>query len=156
MYTFIRGFLMTMGVLFCMLLALLAYLIIADPFHLRPLLTMVFHPVQTEERSVVSDESSGDAAVIDTVPATSTTEPSAPSSVSPTKTSQTAERTPVSAAQAEALKTIGIDAAAIPTTFTQAQLSCFVKVLGQARVAEITAGAVPTAAEFFSARTCIE
>ena len=142
MYTFLRGFFAIMGVLFCIVLGVMAYLIIADPFHLRPLYQLLVHPPQATETTTVPSETTTDSVVSGTT-------------VVPDDTSTT-PAVSVSAEQAEALKTIGIDAAAMPATFTATQLACFVKVLGQARVDEIKAGAVPSASEFFTARTCLQ
>lgn len=142
MYTFFRGFFAIMGVLFCIVLGVMAYLIIVDPFHLRPLYQMLVHPPQTTVTTTSSSKAVTDSAV-----SGATTTPDG-NSATPAVS--------VSAKQAEALKTIGIDAAAVPTTFTATQLACFVTVLGQARVDEIKAGAVPSATEFFTARTCLQ
>ena len=57
--------------------------------------------------------------------------------------------------QEKALETFGIDPASIPSSITQEQESCFVEILGQARVNEIKAGDSPTATEYFKARNCI-
>ena len=62
----------------------------------------------------------------------------------------------LSPTQESALENIGIDPASIPSTITPDQEACFITKLGSARVAEIKAGDTPSAAEFFTARSCIE
>jgi hypothetical protein len=61
----------------------------------------------------------------------------------------------LSEAQEKTLETLGIDPGIIPTDITPAQESCFVDILGSARVAEIKVGSSPTAAEYFQARNCV-
>ncbi len=65
--------------------------------------------------------------------------------------SETGTTLPMTEAQAQALDSVGISASAI----SEEQEACFVRVLGQTRVDEVKAGAIPTAAEFFSARGCL-
>lgn len=66
------------------------------------------------------------------------------------------DKNPVlSPAQEQALETVGIDPAAVPTQFTPAQVTCFEGVLGTARVDEIKAGDTPTVTEFFKAKECL-
>lgn len=59
------------------------------------------------------------------------------------------------ASQERALDVVGIDPAQVPTKFTPEQQACFVEVLGTARVAEITDGAMPTAGELYKAKGCL-
>jgi hypothetical protein len=61
----------------------------------------------------------------------------------------------LNASQEKALETFGIDPASIPSSITPEQESCFVEILGQARVNEIKAGDSPTATEYFKARGCV-
>lgn len=56
-----------------------------------------------------------------------------------------------SQAQVEAAAAVGVE---IPT-FTEAQLQCFVGIFGEARVAEIKNGAVPTALEMYKGKSCL-
>jgi len=58
--------------------------------------------------------------------------------------------------QEQALETIGVDPAALPTSITPSMEVCFVEVLGEKRVGEIKGGDTPTPVEFFTARDCIE
>lgn len=57
--------------------------------------------------------------------------------------------------QEKALETFGIDPASVPSSITPEQESCFVAILGQARVDEIKAGDSPAAVEFFKAKGCL-
>lgn len=67
------------------------------------------------------------------------------------------DKNPVlSPAQEQALESIGVDPASVPSEITPAQEACFESVLGKARVDEIKAGDTPSATEFFKARECIE
>jgi len=114
-----------LGVVFFVLLLMLAYLFIFDPWNLKPL----FMGSETK---------------------TSVTAPVEGSTSDPTSSTGTQ----LSPAQAEALEAAGIAPAAVPT-FTAAQLQCFEGVLGKTRVDEIKAGDTPSATEFFKAKTCI-
>ncbi len=58
-------------------------------------------------------------------------------------------------AQADALRFIGLDISKIPNPIPPAMIDCFVKTLGQERVDEIIAGAVPGPVELFKASSCI-
>lgn len=61
----------------------------------------------------------------------------------------------LSDAQRQALISLGVDPAAVPSSISVEQETCFVSVLGEARVTEIKGGAVPNALEFFKAKSCI-
>lgn len=61
----------------------------------------------------------------------------------------------LSGSQEKALETFGIDPASVPSEITPEQEACFVSILGEARVAEIKAGATPTMAEYLKAKGCI-
>lgn len=61
----------------------------------------------------------------------------------------------LSDAQKQALISFGINPATVPSSINAQQEACFVSVLGQARVLEIKAGAVPNGIEFFKAKACI-
>ncbi len=61
----------------------------------------------------------------------------------------------MSPAQEAALRAFGVDPATVPTSISAEQEACFVAKLGATRTAEIKAGDVPTAAEFFTAKACI-
>jgi len=61
----------------------------------------------------------------------------------------------LSESQRQALASFGIDPSSLPATLTAAQMACFESTLGASRVAEIKAGASPSAVEFFKAKGCI-
>lgn len=61
----------------------------------------------------------------------------------------------LSEAQKQALVAAGIDSSKVPTSVSAAQETCFAAALGNAKVAEIKAGAVPSAMEFLKAKSCI-
>ncbi|TSC84697.1 MAG: Uncharacterized protein G01um101413_81 [Parcubacteria group bacterium Gr01-1014_13] len=67
----------------------------------------------------------------------------------------TTDKNPLlSPTQEKALEKIGIDPATLPTTITPAMKQCFYAKLGDKRANEIKAGAQPTAADYFAARSC--
>jgi hypothetical protein len=144
---------MVLGVLFFIQLVGLGYLVVADPFNLRPLAVMLWQASSTKTAAV--DTGSSIPATETTVQGTST-EPVDPSA---DKTSEVVvptvpQPTAVNSAQAKALQSVGLDTSAI-ANITPAQESCFVSILGAVRVGDIKAGAVPTAGEFFSVRSCL-
>lgn len=57
--------------------------------------------------------------------------------------------------QVDALVSLGIDRASVPSTVSAEQETCFVETLGQDRVTEIKNGAVPSAIELMRAESCI-
>lgn len=134
-------FFCTLGVIFFMLMGAGAYLWFADPFEIRPIISILFE---------VSE------------PTSATAVPEAGSSIQqsetnlPTDTAVVDKHPALSPTQETALETIGIDPAALPSTITPAQEACFVDKLGAARVAEIKEGDTPSPTEFFTARACIE
>ena len=72
-----------------------------------------------------------------------------------TPSSQVDKNPALSEKQEKTLETFGIDPASVPSSITPEQESCFIKILGQARVNEIKAGDSPTATEYFKAKGCI-
>jgi len=117
----------TLGVIFLILIMVGVYFFVTDPFNIKPL----FFGNTTEKAQVKN------------TPVTETKD-----------TPATAGFT-LSATQKQALINLGIDPASVPTAISATQESCFVNVLGEARVSEIKAGAVPNAIEFFKAKSCI-
>jgi hypothetical protein len=59
-------------------------------------------------------------------------------------------------AQQQALETVGINTAALPSEITPEMEECFEEKLGAERTGQIASGDTPTAAEIFKARSCIE
>jgi hypothetical protein len=143
MKTFLTRFFVTLGVLFFLLLCAGAYLWFADPFELRPLVSMLMTPAASHS----TPSADSNAASAETPSATDSTSPSAV---------QAEAKSSLSPEQVSALEKIGIDPATLPTTITPAQEACFTEKLGAPRVAEIKAGATPSAAEFFTARSCLQ
>ena len=115
------------GVLFLIELGVLGWFYVADPLGM-----FVDKPAIRQEQPAV-------------VEAEVQVEASAPA----TKESNIAPAP--SAAQVEAAAALGVD---IPT-FTTKQINCFEQYFGEARVAEIKNGAVPTATELYQGRSCL-
>lgn len=131
---------MILGVIFFIILLLLAYLFIFDPFNIKP---FIFNnnevPVKTIDTRVTDSATTS----------ASNTEETNTVTVDETKSSG------LSPAQESALKTIGIEPESVPSNFTPEQLSCFEAVLGKERVVEIKRGDTPTVSEFYKAKECI-
>ena len=69
---------------------------------------------------------------------------------------KTSDKNPIlSPTQERALEKIGIDPAALPSKITPVMEQCFYAKLGDKRANEIKAGAEPTAADYFAARSCL-
>lgn len=137
MKKFFTYFFTTLGVIFFVLLCVLAYLWFADPFNVRPLIEMM-----------TADSPSA----AQTVPA-SDNETTGETSTTPT----TQDKHPaLSAEQESALETIGINPANVPSSITPEMEACFITKLGTTRVAEIKAGATPSASEVFTTRSCYQ
>ena len=118
-------FFVTLGVIFFIILCGLAYIWFADPFNIRP-----FVSVLTAESTEASISLKGGSIK---------------------------DKNPVlSSEQEAALESIGINPENLPSTITPEMEACFTAKLGSARVAEIKAGASPTAVEVFTTRECYE
>ena len=132
----------TLGVIFFTLIIIGVYFFVTDPYNLKPLIFgtgAVTIPSQTAPKD---------------------TSASAPESEAKSATAAAPDNTTLggfqlSAAQKQALVSLGIDPAAVPSTINSEQETCFVAVLGASRVGEIKAGAVPNALEFAKAKSCI-
>ena len=132
-------FFVVLGVVFFCLLIVLGYLYIADPFNLKSLWSTP---------PMGQDASTSTAA---TFPAASSTQLEGGAEA----TGSEDRHSVLSPAQENALILVGIDPAAIPTEISPEQLACFEVRLGRERVAEIRAGAAPTALEIIKAKECI-
>lgn len=140
---------MCMGGLFVLEMIVLLYLVLVDPFHVRPLVQFLWQ--QHSATPAMTTE-------VKTPPAETVATDSSRETASPQKATVPPPATPttgMTAAQRTALQSAGIDPATFANGVTPAQLNCFIGVLGASRVAEIKAGAVPTASEFFSIRSCL-
>jgi hypothetical protein len=124
--TILKIFLMTMGVIFLILLGIVAYIIFADPFGLRDLMK----PADT-----VSEVMDGEM-------------PPAPSGAT--------DKNPLLTPEQEAFaESVGIDPATLPTEITPEMENCLIDAVGAERAAEIQAGATPSPIEIFKAKGCL-
>jgi hypothetical protein len=133
----IKAFFITLGVIFFGLIILASYFWMADPLELKPL----FYSTDTGSKATSTPmdlaNQSGDSSDIAT-------------------TTNNQNQSPVlNNAQAEALERVGIDSSALPSDITDEQMSCFNEQLGEERVDEIIAGAVPTPLELIKASSCL-
>ena len=129
-------FFVTLGVIFFVLICVLMYIWFADPFNIRPMITML-----------TADSPSSSVGVNESIPATPNAVPPKP----------TVDKNPaLTNAQEEALESIGINPANLPSTITPEMEACFTTKLGVARVSEIKAGDSPTPIEVFTTRECYE
>jgi hypothetical protein len=137
----IYRFFVFMGIVFSGLLTTLGYLFVADPFHIKPLITLMLNNtvIQGNDSTLESPDTKNDTEV----------------TKNNVDNSATAGAKNLSTDQLEALSVIGIPADSIPAKFTQTQINCFVGVLGQTRVDAIVKGDVPTVSEFYQARECL-
>lgn len=151
MRTFLTRFFVTLGVVFFLLLCAGAYVWFADPFGVRPLVAFL--------RSTPAPSASSVATHVPNVsPATTTTSiPGEVAKVEEHASVKTGDAHPaLTPAQEQALQSVGIDPTSLPASITPSQEACFTEKLGASRIAEIKAGGVPTAAELFTARTCLK
>jgi len=122
-----------LGVIFLALILISAYFFVTDPYNLKPLI-FGSDPVSTNIQDTTNT----------------------PNSTGGTSQTSTASGGFVlSPAQKQALVSFGVDPETVPTSISSEQETCFTEVLGASRVAEIKAGAVPSALEFFRAKACI-
>ncbi len=130
MKKFFTIFFVVLGVAFFVLLLILAYLFIFDPYNLKPFITGENTPAKSIQTK--SDSTSQTSEV-----------------------ESNTESSNLSPAQTKALETVGIDPGTLPQSFTAEQLLCFETILGKTRVEEIKAGATPSFSEFNQAKSCI-
>lgn len=134
----IYRFFVLLGIIFFVILLALAYFIIVDPYNLRPVFQSMYETNSTRESDTVPSNINSDA---DSTADTTPTPSRAPTGVNEN--------------QAKALESVGINPESVPAQFTPEQITCFVGILGQARVDAIVAGATPTPTEFFQAKGCL-
>jgi len=125
---------MTLGVIFFLLIASGAYLYVADPFELKPLINTFMGKPAGETADTGAQDGTADISA-DAVP-----------DKHPLLTEE----------QEKAAESLGIDPAALPSTITPAMEECFYDTLGAQRADEIRAGAEPTALDYFKARSCLQ
>lgn len=149
MKRFIVNTLAVFGAIFICLILAAVYLFVADPFNLKAIFSQGASPMseaaQVEEVPEATNQDDKLPGGSDTV-----NEATTPSAAVPARVEFT-----LSAAQRQALLNLGISPDSIPTSLSYEQEQCFVNVLGQARVAEIKAGAIPGPVEFIRAKACI-
>jgi hypothetical protein len=124
----------TLGVIFLILIMIGVYFFVTDPYNLKPLL-FGNDVVNTQVKNTNGVESKAASATNETTAASG--------------------GFALSASQKQALVNLGIDPTKVPSSISPTQESCFVSVLGEARVSEIKTGAVPNAIEFLKAKSCI-
>lgn len=124
MKTFLIHFLATLGIIFLIVILLLAYGYFSDAFGIRSLMGGSY--------ATPSSGSGGDG-------------------------SGSVDKNPLlSPSQERTLEQFGIDPASLPSEITPEMEACFEEKLGKERTEEIKAGASPTTADFFKARSCLE
>jgi hypothetical protein len=133
-------FFASLGVVFSFVLIGLAYFYVTDPYNLKPLF------FGSGAMPVAQDQEYRDNGSTDVSSNTETG----------TSSVQASGGFTLSSAQKQALIDLSIDPASVPTNVSPEQERCFVGVLGEARVGEIKAGAVPSAMEFFRAKACVQ
>lgn len=131
MKNFLTKFFVVLGVIFFLLIGGGAYVYIADPFGIKPL-------IQVFKGNAVS---SGDNVTVNTV--------------TDKQDNVSGTAVPLNSAQEGALRSLGIDPAALPV-ITPAMEQCFYDTLGASRAEEIKAGAAPTPLDYFKARSCLQ
>lgn len=129
MKKFFSIFFMILGIIFFILILSGIYLYIADPFNLKPLFTG--GTAITSNEDMVASTTAESTSVLDKHPV-------------------------LSPKQEAALESLGVDPAALPSSISPEQEACFELVLGASRVAEIKAGATPSAVDVFKARGCLQ
>jgi len=134
MKKFFTIFFVTLGVIFSLVILLIIYLFIFDPFNVKPLL-FGSGPAKYTSTSTTSENNATDT--------------------NTASTTQSDNNLTLSEAQKSALKSFGIDPATVPASLSAEQSACFRGKLGDERYAQVKGGAVPTAIEFFNAKSCI-
>lgn len=117
---------MTLGVIFFLMLLFAFYLFIFDPFNIKPFIFGGEETIDVSQNAKTQDdETSAD------------------------------DKPFLSTEQKKSLESFGIDQASLPSTITVTQEKCFKTKLGEARFAEISAGASPSISEFLNAKSCL-
>ena len=132
MKNFFKIFFITLGVIFSLILMFVLYLVIFDPFNIKPLLFGDGKTFNIPQDTTI--DANTDAA---------------------TSTNTTGNKVFLSDAQRKTLEGLGIDPASLPSTITATQEACFKTKLGETRFAEILAGDSPSIPEFLNAKSCL-
>jgi len=124
----LNSFFVTLGVIFLILIIISAYILMADPFDLKPIIKALRLPAGDNLQITNSAQTNG------------------PTDKNPLLTTE----------QEKTLESLGVNPAALPTQITPELESCFTDKLGAARVEEIKKGSQPGAADFFKASSCLK
>lgn len=137
---YIKAFFMGLGVVFFVLILITVYMVIVDPFHVKPLISILWSQTSSapEQSAIVppSEAPLEEGAAMESA--------AGPGSTIPLSSEQTA-----------VLETVGIDPSTLPTSISPAQEACFIEQLGADRVEAIMDGAAPTPLEIWQARECL-
>lgn len=158
MKSLIINILAVFGAIFICLIIIAVHFVITDPYNLKPLLfpeTQVIDNRILDERSENVDSEPVSTEPTSTSPALGAMSNDNLSDADQPKTESAIVEFNLTAEQRQALINLGIPETSIPTSVSYEQEQCFVSVLGEARVAEIKAGAVPGPIEFLRAKACI-
>ena len=124
----LNWFFVTLGVIFLILVIIISYIWIADPFNLKPLIPSGISPV-----SVIKTITGNNEVKIDNI-----------------------DKNPLLTEEQEAqLESLGIEPADLPTEITPEMEKCFTEKLGEDRANQIIQGSSPTPADFLKASSCL-
>lgn len=151
-------FLALLGSVFLIILIGLTYFYITDPFNLKPLIFGTEFKIEStmdlkEESTKKTESVAVPTKVLDENVNTIVEDVKSTDVVSTTKA--VVSDFTLSQAQKDALLNLGIPPEAVPTVISAEQEQCFIQVLGEERVKEIKAGAIPGTFEFIKAQSCI-
>jgi hypothetical protein len=151
-------FLALLGSVFLIILIGLTYFYITDPFNLKPLIFGTEFKIESaidlkKESTEKTESAAVPAMVLDETVNTVVEDVKSTDVVSTTKAA--VSDFTLSQAQKDALLNLGIPPEAVPTVISAEQEQCFIQVLGEERVKEIKAGAIPGTFEFIKAQSCI-
>ncbi|NBD73473.1 hypothetical protein GVX82_00315 [Patescibacteria group bacterium] len=164
-----RGMQILIGTLLAAVLggvALLAYLITADPLQIGPTVQRATHAVHEQlERAPSAGSSSAplpaatsSSSEFEGGGAHATTSGSGAAlraDTEPASTSDQGGHPLLTDGQEAVLRLVGIDPASLPERATPTQISCFKEVVGDERYDAIVSGGTPTLGEVWRARSCL-
>ncbi len=135
-----------LGVVFLLLIIAGVSFFITDPFNIKP---YIYNDFISQEKFMMEASSKKDENK------TFNPENEAVVKEEEVRTSNSETIVSPSKGQTELLESLGINPDSVPKNFTEEQISCFEKVLGQPRVEEIKQGQVPTVVELYKAKDCL-
>jgi len=116
-----------LGIIFLILIIMVGYFIIADPFNLKAMLPTGVSPI-----SIIKTATGNNEIKIDNI-----------------------DKNPLLTEEQEAqLEAIGVDPANLPSEITPEIEKCLVEKLGETRASQITQGDSPNTADFLKASAC--